>query len=85
MNDREQVFERVRSIMFETFPQSSEVSISRETTGSDVEGWDSLTHSILVMNVEEAFGLDLPLDRTYDLNDLGELADLVYTCLSGTA
>lgn len=85
MNDRGQVFERVRSIMLETFPQSIDVPISRETTSSDVEGWDSLTHSMLIMNVEEAFGLDLPLDRTYELKDLGELADLVYSCQNGTA
>lgn len=84
MNERDQVFERVRSIMLETFPQSGDVTISRETTSSDVEGWDSLTHSLLVMNVEEAFGLDLPLDKTYELNDLGELADLVHGCLDET-
>jgi acyl carrier protein len=36
------------------------------------------------MNVEDAFGVDLPLDAVYSLVDLGALADLIESALSNT-
>lgn len=70
--------ERVRTCLITTFHLSPGTSITRETTSADVEGWDSLSHAILIMKVEQEFELELPFDRVYDLANVGELADLVY-------
>ena len=35
--------------------EDDELEISRQTTASDVEGWDSLMHVTLLVNVEKAF------------------------------
>lgn len=58
--------------------------VTRTTTAADVKGWDSLSHAMLVLNVEEEFGIDLPLDRTYGLSNVGELVDLVNEALGGS-
>jgi acyl carrier protein len=72
-----ETFERLRSVVERTFPAAATVDVRRNTTSADIAGWDSLSHSILIMNVEEEFGVDLPLDAVFELDDLGELADLV--------
>ena len=70
-------FQRVEGIVRKTFRVPDAQPIERSTTSADVAGWDSLSHASLTMNVEEAFGIELPFDRVYELSDVGELADLV--------
>ena len=53
------------------------VDITRATTANDVRGWDSLSHTMILMAVEDAFGLTLPEDRIFGLNTVGDLVDLV--------
>jgi len=71
------VMTRIAQVMTRVFHLSDGSTISRSTTASDVKGWDSLSHAMLVLEVEQEFGVDLPLDRTYALANAGELADLV--------
>jgi acyl carrier protein len=71
------VFDGVAAAVRSTFHVSADVPITPQTTAIDIDGWDSLSHSILIMRVEEAFGTELPFDRIYDLADVGALAELV--------
>lgn len=71
------VFDRIQKVMVQTFRVPAGVAIERGTTSADIDGWDSLSHSLLIMNVEEEFGVDLPFDRVYELQNVGELADLL--------
>jgi len=63
--------------MHKTFRISGGTRIDAQTTSADIEGWDSLSHAVLIMNIEEAFDVDLPLDRVYALNDVGDLVNLL--------
>jgi acyl carrier protein len=51
--------------------------VSAATTSADIDGWDSLSHSILIMGIEEQFGVELPMERAFELHDVGELMDLI--------
>lgn len=79
------VFDRIRKVMVETFRVPAGVAIERETTSADIDGWDSLSHSLLIMNVEEEFGVDLPFDRVYELQNVGELVDLLQEVTQASA
>ncbi|MDE2483314.1 MAG: acyl carrier protein [bacterium] len=70
--------------MIETFRLTDDAVVTRATTSLDVDGWDSLSHALLIMNVEEAFGTELPLERTYELADVGELVDLLRDAVART-
>jgi acyl carrier protein len=76
------VLERLAKVMGKTFHLRDPLAIVRETTAGDVPGWDSLSHALLIMNTEEEFGVQLPLDAVYELNDVGELVDLIRAKLS---
>jgi acyl carrier protein len=83
--NRDAVMERVRKSIVTTFRLQPDSEIDRETTSADVNGWDSLSHAMLIMQVEQDFGVELPFDRVYDLANVGELADLVKEALSAGA
>jgi acyl carrier protein len=64
----------IAEIIRETFEQPNAV-IDRETTALDIPGWDSLSHTILMLRVEEQFGVTLPED--IEFRDVGDLADTI--------
>lgn len=77
MNDRDIRMERVAGVMRSVFALPADFVVTRSTSSADVDGWDSLSHSLFILAIEEEFGVDLPLDKTFELQDVGELADLL--------
>ncbi len=73
---KDQIMEKVADIIRSTFRQP-DAEITRDTVALDVDGWDSLSHTMLILEVEKQFGVRLPPERVYDLDDVGELVDLV--------
>lgn len=69
-------FEALVQFMRETFDQDA-VEIGRRTTASDVPGWNSLSHVMLMLEIGQAFGVALPADETAELEDVGALYDLI--------
>lgn len=53
------------------------IEITRTTTADDVDGWDSLSHTNLIVAVEMAFNVRFNLKDTRALKDVGELIDLI--------
>ncbi len=77
MSGNSETFLGVRDAIVRTFALRGDDVITPETTSADVPGWDSLSHSMLLMAIEEQFGVDLPLDRVFEARDVGELAAIV--------
>ena len=75
-NRSEELLPQVAAIIGETLMVDPK-SIDRSTTAEDVNGWDSVTHSMLVMEIERRLGIQLPMDQAFDLANVGELVDLV--------
>ncbi len=74
--------QELAAIIRRTFRQPG-LEIARETTAMDVDGWDSLSHTMLILQVEKSFGVRLPADRVHELEDVGELADLIVQARGG--
>lgn len=72
---------RINEVFQEVFGDD-ELKVDRTTTAADVEGWDSLMHVTLMVNVEKAFGVKFTTSEVGELKDVGELADLVDQRLS---
>jgi acyl carrier protein len=45
-------------------------SISADATATDLPGWDSIRHLVLVMEVERAFGFQFGLDEISELTSI---------------
>ncbi|MBI5725795.1 MAG: acyl carrier protein [Planctomycetes bacterium] len=67
---------RLNEVFHDVF-QDDTIVIARQTTAADVEGWDSLMHVTLMINIEKAFGIRFSSSEVAGLKDVGELADLI--------
>lgn len=74
------VHEKLAGLIRETFSQPG-AAIGRDTMAVDIPGWDSLSHTILMLTVEDAFGIALPEDVAYA--NVGELADAIAVRMEG--
>ncbi len=75
--DPDEIFLRTRDAMVRVFSLRDGRAISRATSDADIDGWDSLSHSMLMMAIENDLGIDLPLDRASRAHDVGAIVDLV--------
>jgi acyl carrier protein len=73
MND---VLDRLNQVFREVF-DDEELTVTEKTTAQDVEGWDSLTHVTLLVNVEKVFGVRFSSSEIASLKNVGELIDLI--------
>lgn len=62
----------VRAAIVEETGVSAE-SISLDTTAADVEGWDSLAHVRIMLNIEARAGQPVDIDASYAASTVGEL------------
>ncbi len=51
--------------------------VTRGTEAIDVPGWDSLAHTMILLELETAFGVRLPLESLPGLATVGDLADVL--------
>lgn len=68
----------VMAVVAETFPSNSS-SISRDTTAADVDGWDSLAHTVLMIRLEKRLGMPISDRIAAKSSSVGELIDLLCT------
>lgn len=68
----------VLAVVAETFPSGS-TKIGRDTTAADVDGWDSLAHTVLMIRLEKRLGMPISDGIAAKASSVGELIDLLCT------
>ena len=53
--------------------------VSATTSASDIADWDSLAQIRLLMTMEQIFEIQFSLDEVEDLQNLGEIIELILT------
>ena len=74
--DQTEILTEAGQIIRDTI-QYGPVAITRATRAMDVRGWDSLSHTMILMQLEDGFGIRLPMDRVLRLSTVGDLVDLI--------
>ena len=67
MNQVQEVFQRVL--------KNNVVVLTDETTAADVPGWDSLTHVVLISEIEKQFGLRFSIREMLSWKTIGKMVD----------
>ncbi|MGH9389718.1 MAG: acyl carrier protein [Vicinamibacteria bacterium] len=75
MEERE-IWDRLGESFRDVF-EDDEIEIGPETTASDIEDWDSLTHIQLVVAIESAFGVRFNTGEVAGLANVGEMVELI--------
>jgi acyl carrier protein len=53
------------------------VALREETTGADVEGWDSITHVMLILASEREFAVRFESSEIANAANVGEFVSLI--------
>ena len=53
------------------------LEISRETTADNVDGWDSMTHILLISTIEVKFGIEFSHKEVVRFKTVGDLLDSI--------
>jgi acyl carrier protein len=68
--------EAFRAILEDVLEEENLV-ITESTEARDVPSWDSLNHVRLLVHIEQAYGVNFPVDAVERLQNVGELITLV--------
>ena len=75
MTNDEKILDQLKEIFVETLGHDN-FELNGSTTANDVDGWDSVTHMMLINEVEKKYDMKFSL---MDLMSLEKVADLIKT------
>ncbi|MBR3622883.1 MAG: acyl carrier protein [Selenomonadaceae bacterium] len=70
------IMERLQDIFRDVF-DDDELVLTKETSAEDIEDWDSLAQIRLIVAIEKEFHIKIPIDEVQELQNVGEMAELV--------
>lgn len=76
-----QVFEKLTSLFQEVF-ENPNLVLSEKLTANDVDNWDSLTHMILITEIETQFDIKFKLKELNKMKNVGDLLGAITFKLS---
>ena len=74
--NREQIIEQLTEI-FRRILAVKDLEINDELTADDVDTWDSLSHMLLITEIEDHFGIKFRLRELNKMKNVGALIDII--------
>ncbi len=71
-----QIYDELNAVFRQVLEDDS-LQLTPETTADDVEGWDSMNHIFIVVELEKRFAVKFQAAEMEELKNVGELAALV--------
>lgn len=71
-----EISEKIKSIVIIVL-KHDDFEMKNELIATDVSGWDSLTHMIIITTIESEFNIKFRLKELNKLNNMGTLIELV--------
>ena len=81
---REEIVQRIAKTLTSVLGHD-QFEMRDELEAGDVEGWDSLTHMMIITGIEKEFGVKFKLKEINKLKNMGSLIELVDTKLHAPA
>jgi acyl carrier protein len=74
--DRNEILKQLNKIFIDVL-DDEEIVISESTSANDVEEWDSLNHIMLVVEIENHFGIKFKSNAILSWKNVGEMMDTI--------
>ena len=71
---REQTLAEIHKVL-EIALKHRDFSLSESTTAKDIKGWDSLSHMIIMAEIEKHFGIKFSFMEIVNMTNLGSVID----------
>lgn len=82
MSTREDVRTKVYECVAETF-DFPVADLYEGMNAGDIGGWDSISTSYLILNLEEGFDAEFPVEDLIECENLGAMIDLIRKTVHG--
>jgi acyl carrier protein len=76
MLERNLIVQKLKNIL-EQVLEHNNFEMVDDLSAKDVDGWDSLTHMLIITEIESAFEIRFKLKELNKLNNLGNLIELI--------
>tara|TARA_Y100001980_G_C14186688_1_gene55623 strand:+ start:119 stop:358 length:240 start_codon:yes stop_codon:yes gene_type:complete len=74
--DKNKVIEKLVPIFKDVF-EDKNLKISKDSNSSNISGWDSLNHILLVVAIEKEFELKFTAEDIQNWEDVGAMVDYI--------
>ena len=74
--ERTELAAKLRRILI-TILKHENFEMKDELSAAEVDGWDSLTHMVIITEIEKTFGMKFKLKELNKLSNLGNLIELI--------
>lgn len=77
MKNNENIQEIIKKVndVFNDVLENDELTVTYETTASDVDEWDSLSHILLVVAIEKYFQIEFTAKEMQNFKNVGEMCE----------
>jgi acyl carrier protein len=79
-----EIHEKLNSIFCKVF-SNDQILITEDTRADDVDGWDSLAHIKIIIQIEKMFNIRLNAYEVSNLENVGQVIRLIEKKLSNNA
>ncbi|WP_299216959.1 acyl carrier protein [uncultured Aquimarina sp.] len=74
--NKEDILSKVRTAFISVLEHEN-FQLSDETTANDVDGWESITHMMIITEVEKTFSIKFKLMDLMNMNNVGDLVNSI--------
>jgi acyl carrier protein len=74
--ERTEIVSKLEKIFAQVFSNDT-VVLTDELTANDVDGWDSLSHMLLISDVEQSFGIKFKLNDLNKMRNVGDMINII--------
>ncbi|HNP49080.1 MAG TPA: acyl carrier protein [Bacteroidia bacterium] len=78
--EKQNILSELTGIFKKVFENDS-VILQMDTTANDVDGWDSLTHTAMIVEVEKHFNVKFKLKEVLGFKNVGDMVNMIHTKL----
>jgi acyl carrier protein len=68
--------------IFRDITENHDLVLTRDLIADDVEGWDSLNHTLIIAAIQKQFNIKFTLPEVLKLENIGDLLDTINRKLS---
>ena len=76
-----EIISKLEQIFNEVFTNDT-VVLTETLTANDVGGWDSLSHMLLISEVEQGFGIKFKLSDLNKMRNVGDMVNIISSKLN---
>jgi acyl carrier protein len=78
--ERTEILDKLTVIFRSVFNDPS-INLTNEVTANDVENWDSLTHMLLITEIENTLSIKFRLKELNKMRNVGDMIEIISTKL----